>query len=115
MPTTAKKAASKQASSKTSAKRAPATANGKAAAKPQAQRKEKRTFRFEVVVKSATGKPVPVFAEGMGAGVLYSVDCTFNLTPKEYDSPLFAAHMLERMDGITKGVIEGRITPVANP
>lgn len=106
MPTTAKKPTAKQASRKAPAKRAPAAKN--------TPRKEKRTFRIEVLVKSPSGN-VPEFKEGLGKGVLYAMDLTFNLTPQEYNSPLFAMNMLDKQNEAIREVIEGRITQVANP
>lgn len=63
--------------------------------------KIKRVYKLSVVVNGAKAE----FAEGLGVGVLMTADLTFNLTQKEYDSPMFPLALHDKQQELIKEVI----------
>lgn len=46
------------------------------------------------------------FQEGLGVGVVMTAEVTFNLTQKEYDSPMFALALADKQRELTAEVIK---------
>ena len=65
------------------------------------------TIRMKVVVN---GKDLPVFKEGLGAGVLAIQDVTFNTDNVE--SPMFAMQVIDMSDTFLKSVVRVDIEEV---
>jgi hypothetical protein len=68
----------------------------------------KRTFKFSLVARG-TDK---VFDEELGPGILAVQEAEFNLTPKQYKSPMFVASLLDVEREFIEGLVEVKIEEI---
>lgn len=61
----------------------------------------KKTFRIKLMIKDCDIK----FTEELGPGVLGIHEVTYDLSEKDYESPLFTKELLEQQDALVNDIV----------
>ncbi len=69
----------------------------------------KKTFKFSVII---TGDEVPEFMDGEKPGVIGVVEVEYDLTKKQYESPIFANVLLQKQHELLEEFVNVEIEEV---